>query len=124
MSIFLKSPDCVAMAAQNSNSQKLLGFVLTRRIIDEAEILTIAVTDIMRSQGLGHALCLQCFDLLAKHGTSKIFLEVREDNFPAQALYKKLGFVKTGQRRNYYGRTSPINAITMTLFIPENHPAK
>jgi ribosomal-protein-alanine N-acetyltransferase len=48
-------------------------------------------------------------------GARLVTLEVRRENAPARSLYRKLGFVDTGQRRNYYGRGE--DAIIMSLAL-------
>lgn len=69
----------------------------------EAEIITLAVRPSARRGGLAgrlieHARCaLQL---------KRIFLEVAADNEAARALYTKLGFVETGQRKAYYKRAN------------------
>lgn len=76
----------------------LLGYIVYWRIIDECEIANIAVDPTRRGEGIGGALlshALAC-------GADKFFLEVRESNEAAKALYFKYGFTPYGKRRNYY----------------------
>lgn len=79
------------------------GFVLVRAAGDEAEILTLAVTPPARGQGLGRALLRAAAQHAATLGVRTLFLEVGVDNPAALALYAGLGFVRTGQRKDYYG---------------------
>jgi ribosomal-protein-alanine N-acetyltransferase len=78
------------------------GFILARRVLDEAEILTLAVHPEHRQQGLGQALVETAALVVATAGAKVMFLEVAEDNAPAMALYAKAGFLRAGLRRNYY----------------------
>lgn len=78
------------------------GFILARRVLDEAEILTLAVHPDHRRQGLGEALVETAAVVTAASGARVMFLEVAEDNPPAMALYAKAGFGKAGRRRDYY----------------------
>ena len=78
------------------------GFILARRVLDEAEILTLAVLPEHRQQGLGQALVETAALVVATGGAKVMFLEVAEDNAPAMALYTKAGFARAGLRRNYY----------------------
>ena len=80
------------------------GFILTRTIADEAEILTIAVRPSCRRQGLGHALLKAAVVDSAARGAERMFLEVAESNAPAIALYQSSGFEAAGLRKNYYKR--------------------
>ena len=78
------------------------GFILARRVLDEAEILTLAVAPDHRRQGLGEALVETAALMVAMAGAKVMFLEVAEDNAPAMALYAKAGFARAGLRRDYY----------------------
>ena len=90
------------------------GFVLARLVMDEAEILTIAVTPQVQRRGLGHALMDAALRHLHNARASMLFLEVDELNAPALALYRRLGFKQVGKRPGYYetaaGRSA---ALTM-----------
>ncbi|CAN7153110.1 ribosomal protein S18-alanine N-acetyltransferase [Phyllobacterium sp. LjRoot231] len=90
------------------------GFVLARLILDEAEILTIAVAPQSQRKGLGHALMDATLRYLHNARASMLFLEVDELNIPALALYRRLGFKQVGKRPGYYetaaGRSA---ALTM-----------
>jgi ribosomal-protein-alanine N-acetyltransferase len=78
------------------------GFILARRVLDEAEILTLAVDPAHRRQGIGEALVETAALVTAAAGARVMFLEVAEDNAPAMALYAKAGFAQAGRRRDYY----------------------
>lgn len=80
-----------------------LGFVLTRRAADEAEILTLAVLPERRRRGVGRALLAAGLGLLAEQGVGRVFLEVAADNRAARALYRGAGFAMVGRRPDYYG---------------------
>jgi ribosomal protein S18 acetylase RimI-like enzyme len=51
-----------------------------------------------------------------ERGARKMFLEVRVSNAPARALYRRLGFVETGRRKNYYAEEQE-DALTMARRI-------
>ncbi len=80
---------------------RTLGFGLARSVVDEAELLLIAVRPDGQRRGVGKKLIGQIIDELAAIGVKSLHLEVRSDN-PALAFYSRLGFEKVGQRRNYY----------------------
>ena len=75
-----------------------------RLAADEAEILTIAVEAGWRGRGVGRALMAEMLRRAANAGARAMFLEVDEDNAAALALYRRLGFVKVGERPGYYRR--------------------
>jgi len=70
----------------------------------EAEITRIAVSPDARRQGLGRALLDGMLTLLAPDGAPlTVYLDVRESNGGAQALYESFGFVRQGKRPRFYG---------------------
>lgn len=80
----------------------LLGFVLSVVASDECEILDIAVDPAHRRAGHARALLQSALAAAAADGAVRCFLEVRESNAPAQALYRSAGFAVIGRRRAYY----------------------
>lgn len=81
------------------------GFILMRAVVDEAEILTLAVRPEARRTGLGARLVWQGGAEAAARGAARLFLEVADDNTAALALYAGVGFAEAGRRRAYYART-------------------
>lgn len=79
------------------------GFVLGRHVLDEAELLTIAVPVGLRGSGIGAKLLAEFEEEARRKGALKAFLEVASDNAAARALYLRAGWRQTGLRRNYYG---------------------
>ena len=92
---------------------KTAGFLILSAVLDEAEILEVAVSEDLRKNGIASELMDEVFVWCGKNGTAQIFLEVRESNFPAMAYYKKFGFVEDGVRKNYY-RDPVENAVLMS----------
>lgn len=84
------------------HKKMLIGFILSRGAVDEAEVLSIALEGNQR--GKGHAKTLLSYHLaqLAAQGTKALFLEVEEGNLPALYLYRSFGFQEIGRRKNYY----------------------
>ena len=78
------------------------GFLVGRLIGPEAEILNVIVHPKYRRLGKARYLIFQ-FETEAKDiGSSRCFLEVAESNSSAHTLYHDLGYLKVGQRKNYY----------------------
>lgn len=94
------------------------GFVLTRHVLDEEELLLIAVVPGVRCRGVGAALIEHLFVAARSRGITRVFLEMRRGN-PAFHLYRKFGFEPIGERRNYYRMANGerIDAITFGLSI-------
>lgn len=77
------------------------GFTLTRAVLDEEELLLIAVDPALRGKGLGAALLEQFIGDARARGSRRLFLEMRRGN-PAAALYEAYGFRAVGVRPAYY----------------------
>ena len=71
-------------------------------LTEEVEVLDVAVAAKHRRQGNARFLLEEFLRLVQEHGIRGVFLEVRESNVPAIALYRKFGFSTSGRRPNYY----------------------
>lgn len=90
------------------------GFIIGRKIIDEAEIFAIAVSPNFRHRRIGTELIQNFHERAKKIGIKKIFLEVNINNFVAQKLYSSNGYKTISMRHNYYDNQ---NAIIMQLTL-------
>ena len=81
------------------------GFGLLRALEGDAEILTLAVLPQYRKRGIGEAITASMQQWARHQGTERMFLEVRESNEAAQALYQKMGFAVISLRKEYYRNT-------------------
>ncbi|WP_022687917.1 ribosomal protein S18-alanine N-acetyltransferase [Sphingomonas phyllosphaerae] len=79
----------------------VVGFALVRAIMDEAELLLIAVDPAVRRTGVGAALLRGMIAECEGRGVARLHLEVRANN-PAISLYTAHGFRHAGVRRGYY----------------------
>jgi ribosomal-protein-alanine N-acetyltransferase len=83
---------------------EIVGYICRWLVGDEVHILNIAVHPKYRGQGLGRRLIESVIAEAEEAGARMVTLEVRRENSSARTLYRKLGFVDAGVRRNYYGR--------------------
>jgi ribosomal-protein-alanine N-acetyltransferase len=90
------------MAHRAMNGSTMTGFILSRLVEDEAEILSVAVANARRGRGLARGLLNLHMRRLAGLGARAIFLEVDEHNAPAIRLYERAGFHEISRRPNYY----------------------
>jgi ribosomal-protein-alanine N-acetyltransferase len=81
---------------------RLAGFIISRIVAGEAEILSVAVVMARRGKGLARQLLNLHLRRLAGLGTRTVFLEVNEGNVPANRLYQRAGFRTVGRREGYY----------------------
>jgi len=84
-----------------ARATEVVGFALSRTVVDSCELLLIAVRPDAQGRGVGRALLDQVIADAALRGAATIFLEMRESN-PASTLYSTMGFTKVGHRRDYY----------------------
>lgn len=99
------------------------GIAAVMHVLDESELLEIAVQPTMQGRGYGKALLAQAIALARRNGAVRMFLEVRESNARARKMYTSFGFEETGRRKNYYptedGRE---DAILMTAQLSRSVP--
>jgi ribosomal-protein-alanine N-acetyltransferase len=98
------------------NRGEVVGYLAVRRVLDESEILNLAVAPPLRRRGIGRALLEGALEELRLHAISQVYLEVRESNLAAQRLYGGLGFRPIGQRPNYY-RSPRENGLVLCLTL-------
>ncbi|MCP4988258.1 MAG: ribosomal protein S18-alanine N-acetyltransferase [Colwellia sp.] len=94
------------------------GFYIGEYVIGEATLMDICVTPNQQGKGLGKVLLKQFLVQAKKLGATKIFLEVRAKNIPAQMLYMNAGFIEIDRRTGYYPSSSGFgyeDAIVMSL---------
>ena len=82
--------------------RRLIGFIISRIISGEAEILSVAIAGARRGKGLARQMLNLHLRRLAGLGTRVVFLEVNEGNVPATRLYQRAGFRAVGRREGYY----------------------
>ena len=80
----------------------ILGYVVALIILEEAEIADLAVAPAARRRGIGGLLLDRATRDAAEAGVRALYLEVRESNSAARALYESRAFLPVGRRRGYY----------------------
>lgn len=88
--------------AKQKGTNVVVGFAGIMVIIDEAELLNIAVSSEYRENGIGQMLIDHMLAEAKKHSAGRILLEVRKSNNPARHLYEKNGFTAFAERKGYY----------------------
>lgn len=84
------------------SDDKVVGYVGSQSVLGWADMMNLAVHPEHRGQGIGEQLVLRLIDHLKAQKVTCLTLEVRLSNWPARALYEKLGFLVVGRRPNYY----------------------
>lgn len=83
-------------------NDKVIGYVGSQTVLGETDMMNIAVHPDYRKNGIGTGLIVSLIGALELRGSHSLMLEVRVSNNPAISVYKKLGFVEVGRRKNYY----------------------
>ena len=96
------------------DGRAVVGYAIVLLTPPESELANLAVSRLMQHQGVGKRLLTDAIRAASEQGSKEMFLEVRESNAAAIALYSGEGFTAVGRRVRYYAR--PIeDAIVMRL---------
>ncbi len=82
------------------DDERVVGYLIARHILDEIDILNLAIESSSRRKKLAATLLEKLFDDV--DGIRLYSLEVRKSNAPAIRLYEKYGFEQVRIRKNYY----------------------
>jgi ribosomal-protein-alanine N-acetyltransferase len=96
----LASPHSFGLVAECRG--EIAGYLIGRAILGSGEILNLAVAPEWRRRRVARQLLDSGLEELTARGVEEVFLEVRESNVGAQALYLGAGFRPVGQRAGYY----------------------
>jgi [ribosomal protein S18]-alanine N-acetyltransferase len=108
----LVNEDAVVLGMEGGSDSEggaptLHGYIALRRILEELWVLNLAVDPSARRHGHGRALLLRALAWGKAQELSSTWLEVREDNAAARALYESFGFEEVGRRPGYYPPAPP-----------------
>lgn len=104
------------MVTRNGDGGAPVGFSLFRSVMDESELLLLAVAPGHRRRGIGRGLLQQFLEQARTDGATRVHLEVRDGN-PAIEMYRGAGFAPIGRRHNYYHTNDgrQFDALTFAL---------
>jgi ribosomal-protein-alanine N-acetyltransferase len=102
---------------------EVLGFSLSRIVVDEAELLLLAVKPQVQRAGVGKSLLLQFERSATGRGARRLHLEVRDGNH-AVKLYQSSGFTLVGRRHRYYngGDGQLYDALSLSRAVAAPQP--
>jgi [ribosomal protein S18]-alanine N-acetyltransferase len=112
----LDSPWTFGLVAHRGNG--VAGYLIGREVAGTGEVLNLAVAPDYRRHGVARALLRAALGYLRKRRVEEVFLEVRESNQSAQALYLSSGFRPVGQRAAYY-RNPKEDALVLWLALEQ-----
>ncbi len=93
---------------------KIIGYVLFWHLPGAIDIHNIAVHADFRRQGIARLMLRKIVDEAKRQSITRVVLEVRKSNLPAQQLYEVMGFSTSGIRKGYYSDNGE-DALAMTL---------
>lgn len=98
---------------------ELIGYFVAMSGVDEMHLLNITVTPVVQGQGHARRMMSALISLCRSSAAAQLWLEVRQSNEHARAIYAHMGFVQQGTRKGYY--PAPLSrredAIVMSLRV-------
>jgi ribosomal-protein-alanine N-acetyltransferase len=100
----LGGPPAIFLVALFPPDNSVAGYLVAFSVGEDAEVLNVAVESRFRGRGLAGQMLDAALIELGARGVRTAFLEVRESNAAARALYGSRGFIEIGRRSRYYRR--------------------
>ena len=97
----------------------IAGYLIGREVAGTGDVLNLAVAPEHRRRGVGGGLLAAGLAAFRRRHVTEVFLEVRESNHSAQALYLAHGFRPVGQRAAYY-RNPREDAVVLRLALEQS----
>jgi ribosomal-protein-alanine N-acetyltransferase len=102
----------------------VLGYFIAMPGVDELHLLNITVAPEQQGQGHGRTMMAALQQHALHSGAAALWLEVRESNHRARALYRRLGYAEVGLRRGYYpAALRREDAVVMSLVLASLPPS-
>jgi [ribosomal protein S18]-alanine N-acetyltransferase len=93
-------PERISLIAEDEGNPA--GFLIARITGDECELENVVVAEASQRRGVASRLIQSLVKVASDQKAARIFLEVRESNVAARALYERCGFAIHGRRKSYY----------------------
>ncbi len=100
----LDAGPAIFLVVESELDAAIAGYVVAFSVGEDGEVLNVAVAEPFRGRGLAGQMLDAALIELGARGVRTAFLEVRESNEAARALYGSRGFGEIGRRRGYYRR--------------------
>ena len=99
----LRQRNCIGMVAEAN--ERVVGFMVYELHKHRLHILNFAVNQRLRRRGVGTQMCKKLISKLSHDRRSRVLLEIRETNLPAQLFFRSLGFRAVSVLRQFYAAT-------------------
>jgi ribosomal-protein-alanine N-acetyltransferase len=96
----LRQRNCIGMVAEYD--ERVVGFMVYELAKTKIQVLNLATGRDARRMGVGTQMISKLVGKLAPQRRTRIVLEVRETNLPAQLFFRSCEFFATSVMRNYY----------------------
>ncbi len=113
----LRQRNCIGMVAEQG--EKVVGFMIYELHKAKLHILNFAVHPQFRRGGIGAQMVAKLISKLSSHRRTRITLEVRETNLPAQLFFRSQGFKGVRVLRSFY-EDSGEDAFLMQYRLPDD----
>ncbi len=120
----LRRPGFRAWVCRSTDTPELWGFLGSLRSRDALHVTAVTCAEAHRRHGVGTALLRTAMLQARTMRLHRLTLEVRPDNEPAVALYRKLGFSDEGLRPSYYGPGDDALSFSLSLDRATRAPAR
>lgn len=96
------------------DNEKVLAFAMWLTVLENSELLLLAVVPQVQNSGIGRKLLEEWTDNCVNNDAQNQFIEVRENN-NAVGFYKKFGFNVIGKRADYYSGSNGLQLSALTM---------
>lgn len=96
----LRQRNCIGMVAEHA--ERIVGFMIYELHKSRLHVLNFAVAPTYRRRHVGAQMIQKLISKLSSQRRTRVSLEVRETNLPAQLFFKRNGFVATAVLRDFY----------------------
>lgn len=117
----LRQRNCIGMVAEHD--ERVVGFMIYELNKTRIRVLNFAVADWFQRRGVGSQMIAKLVSKLSAQRRSRITLEVRETNLPAQLFFRAMGFRAVSVLRHYYADTPEDAYLMQYRYRPEPHEA-
>jgi ribosomal-protein-alanine N-acetyltransferase len=118
----LRQRNCIGMVAEHG--ERVVGFMIYELHKAKLQILNFCVHPEYRRQGVGHQMVAKLVGKLSSHRRTRISLNIRESNLPAQLFYRTQGFRALEVVREHYEDTSEDAYVMQYLFEDASTPSE
>jgi [ribosomal protein S18]-alanine N-acetyltransferase len=100
----LRQRNCIGMVAEHDD--RVVGFMIYELHKTRLHLMNFAVARSIRRRGAGMQMLGKLIAKLSSQRRTRILLEVRETNLPAQLFFRRLGFRAVSVLRDFYDDTT------------------